>query len=95
LGRHPEGLVNAAFGLEVSGVRRGERRARALEALETVGLRALADSYPEEIVSRPANEHVRSFFYGADVSTLFKARDIAEDIDWKTQLQTLDRTGAP
>ena len=34
---------------------------------------------PEEIVSRPANEYVRSFFYGVDVSKVFSAGDIAEN----------------
>jgi glycine betaine/proline transport system ATP-binding protein len=34
---------------------------------------------PEEIVIRPANEYVRSFFYGVDVSKVFTAGDIAED----------------
>jgi glycine betaine/proline transport system ATP-binding protein len=157
---------NAAFGLEVSGLGREERRKRALNALETVGLQAVADSRPdelsggmqqrvglaralateapillmdeafsaldplirtemqdeivrlqqaeahtivfishdldeairigdriaimeggsvvqigtpEEIVASPANEYVRSFFYGVDVSKVFKAGDIAED----------------
>jgi len=163
---HKTVAENAAFGLEVSGLRRSARRARALEALETVGLRALADSRPdelsggmqqrvglaralatkapillmdeafsaldplirtemqdeivrlqqaqahtivfishdldeairigdriaimeggalvqigtpEEIVTRPANEYVRSFFYGVDVSKVLKAGDIAEN----------------
>jgi glycine betaine/proline transport system ATP-binding protein len=34
---------------------------------------------PEEIVTSPANEYVRSFFYGVDVSKVFSAGDIAED----------------
>jgi glycine betaine/proline transport system ATP-binding protein len=34
---------------------------------------------PEEIVTRPANEYVRSFFYGVDVSKVFNAGDIAEN----------------
>jgi glycine betaine/proline transport system ATP-binding protein len=34
---------------------------------------------PEEIVTNPANEYVRSFFYGVDVSKVFSAGDIAED----------------
>lgn len=34
---------------------------------------------PEEIVTNPANEYVRSFFYGVDVSKVFNAGDIAED----------------
>ncbi|ABM61027.1 glycine betaine/L-proline ABC transporter ATP-binding protein ProV [Halorhodospira halophila] len=33
---------------------------------------------PEEIVSNPANEYVRSFFYGVDVSQVYNAGDIAE-----------------
>ncbi len=157
---------NAAFGLDVAGVPRGEQREKALKALETVGLKPNADSYPdelsggmkqrvglaralatdasillmdeafsaldplirtemqdelvrlqqteahtvvfishdldeairigdriaimeggaivqigtpEEIVTRPANEYVRSFFYGVDVSKVFNAGDIAED----------------
>jgi len=32
---------------------------------------------PEEIVTKPANEYVRSFFYGVDVSKVFSAGDIA------------------
>ena len=34
---------------------------------------------PEEIVTRPANEYVRSFFYGVDVAKVFNAGDIAEN----------------
>jgi glycine betaine/proline transport system ATP-binding protein len=34
---------------------------------------------PVEIVTRPANEYVRSFFYGVDVSKVFSAGDIAEN----------------
>ncbi len=157
---------NAAFGLEISGSSRSRRRAQALDALETVGLGAFANSYPdelsggmqqrvglaralateapillmdeafsaldplirtemqdelvrlqqqdahtivfishdldeairigdriaimeggavvqigtpEEIVTHPANEYVRSFFYGVDVSKVFSAGDIAEN----------------
>ncbi len=33
---------------------------------------------PQEIVTNPANEYVRSFFYGVDVSKVFNAGDIAE-----------------
>ena len=40
---------NAAFGLEVSGMERSERKQRALAALEQVGLSANADSYPSEL----------------------------------------------
>jgi glycine betaine/proline transport system ATP-binding protein len=163
---HKTVAENTAFGLEVSGHGRAERLARVHEALETVGLQASADSYPdelsggmqqrvglaralatrapvllmdeafsaldplirtemqdeierlqqsqshtivfishdldeairigdriaimdggavvqigtpEEIVANPANEYVRSFFYGVDVSKVFKAGDIAED----------------
>jgi len=34
---------------------------------------------PEEIVTHPVSEYVRSFFYGVDVSKVFSAGDIAED----------------
>ncbi len=34
---------------------------------------------PEEIVTSPANEYVRSFFHGVDVSKVFSAGDIAEN----------------
>jgi len=163
---HKTVAENAAFGLDVSGRRGDQQRAQALNALETVGLQAVADSYPdelsggmqqrvglaralateapillmdeafsaldplirtemqdelvrlqqqdahtivfishdldeairigdriaimedgavvqigtpEEIVTNPANEYVRSFFYGVDVSKVFSAGDIAED----------------
>lgn len=46
---HRTVLDNAAFGLEISGVGRTQRRQRALEALEQVGLKANADSYPDEL----------------------------------------------
>ncbi|WP_247871023.1 glycine betaine/L-proline ABC transporter ATP-binding protein [Azospirillum sp. TSO5] len=42
-------LENAAFGLEVAGVKRGERRRAALAALERVGLADYADRYPDEL----------------------------------------------
>ncbi len=42
-------LDNVAFGLEVRGVARGERRARALELLELVGLAGFARSRPYEL----------------------------------------------
>jgi len=163
---HKTVVENAAFGLDVSGTSRGHQREQALNALESVGLKAVADSYPhelsggmqqrvglaralateapillmdeafsaldplirtemqdelvrlqqkdahtvvfishdldeairigdriaimedgavvqigtpEEIVTEPANEYVRSFFYGVDVSKVFSAGDIAED----------------
>ena len=163
---HKTVAQNAAFGLEVSRRSRAQQRARALEALQRVGLQAFADSYPdelsggmqqrvglaralatrapillmdeafsaldpvirtemqdemvrlqqqeahtivfishdldeairigdriaimeggaivqigtpEEIVTHPANEYVRAFFYGVDVSRVFSAGDIAED----------------
>jgi glycine betaine/proline transport system ATP-binding protein len=44
---------------------------------------------PEEIVTNPVNEYVRSFFYGVDVSKVFKAGDIAED----TALTVFERSG--
>ncbi len=40
---------NVAFGLEMSGVPRDQRRARALEALEQVGLSPYAESWPSEL----------------------------------------------
>jgi len=42
-------LENAAFGLEVADMARAERQARAAQALEQVGLRANADSYPDQL----------------------------------------------
>jgi glycine betaine/proline transport system ATP-binding protein len=42
-------LENAAFGLEVAGVKRAERRRAALAALERVGLADYADRYPDEL----------------------------------------------
>ncbi len=162
---HKTVVENASFGLEVAGYEPGERRERALQALEAVGLASNAESYPEElsggmkqrvglaralatdptillmdeafsaldplirtemqdelirlqqeqtrtvvfishdldeamrigdriaimeggsvvqigtpeeIVSNPANEYVRSFFYGVDVSQVYSASDIAE-----------------
>ncbi|MGI6856693.1 glycine betaine/L-proline ABC transporter ATP-binding protein ProV [Mesorhizobium sp. 1B3] len=44
---------------------------------------------PDEIVSRPANDYVRSFFRNVDVSQVFKAGDIAR----KSQLTIVDRQG--
>ncbi|MFW6380194.1 MAG: glycine betaine/L-proline ABC transporter ATP-binding protein ProV [Halorhodospira sp.] len=56
---------------------------------------------PEEIVSNPANEYVRSFFYGVDVSQVYNAADIAErrrvtviqrpGVDVQTALERLKR----
>ena len=46
---HQTVLQNAAFGLEVAGVERSEREKRALDALEQVGLKANARSYPSEL----------------------------------------------
>ncbi len=40
---------NAAYGLKVQGVGEDERRARAIEALETVGLGDRVDAYPHEM----------------------------------------------
>lgn len=162
---HKTVAENAAFGLNVSGRSAADQRQKALQALEAVGLKPYADSYPdelsggmkqrvglaralatdptillmdeafsaldplirtemqdellrlqqeqtrtvifishdldeamrigdriaimeggsvvqigtpEEIVSRPANEYVRSFFYGVDVSQVYTVGDIAE-----------------
>jgi len=46
---HRRALDNVAFGLEVQGVGRTERLARAHEMLELVGLGNVADSYPDEL----------------------------------------------
>ncbi|MFB4203180.1 Glycine betaine/choline transport system ATP-binding protein OusV [wastewater metagenome] len=173
---HRTVLENAAFGLEVAGTERGERENKALEALEQVGLKANANSYPdelsggmqqrvglaralavgpsimlmdeafsaldplirtemqdellalqqkhkrtvvfishdldeamrigdriaimqggfvvqvgtpEEIVSNPANDYVRSFFYGVDVSQVYTAGDIAN----RKQVTVIERPG--
>ena len=40
---------NAAYGLEIQGVEESERRARAIEALELVGLKGWEDSYPKQL----------------------------------------------
>ena len=173
---HKTVLQNAAFGLEVSGVEQASREERAMKALEQVGLKANARSYPEElsggmqqrvglarglavdpsimlmdeafsaldplirtemqdelvqlqrensrtiifishdldeamrigdriaimqggrvvqvgtpeeIVTQPANEYVRSFFYGVDVTRVFSATDLAD----RRQVMVLDRPG--
>jgi glycine betaine/proline transport system ATP-binding protein len=44
---------------------------------------------PEEIVTKPANDYVRSFFYGVDVSKVFNAGDIAST----GMLAVFERTG--
>ena len=41
--------ANAAFGLDLAGVGRAEREERALAALDQVGLKAWAESYPDEL----------------------------------------------
>jgi glycine betaine/proline transport system ATP-binding protein len=46
---HMTVLQNAAFGLEISGVPQEEREKKAMEALELVGLKANARSYPGEL----------------------------------------------
>lgn len=46
---HLSVLENAAFGLEMDGIDKKTREARALEALEQVGLEAWAASMPEEL----------------------------------------------
>jgi len=42
-------LQNAGFGLDVAGVGSEEQRKRAMDALEQVGLKAYAHSYPQEL----------------------------------------------
>lgn len=46
---HQTVLENTTFGLVTAGVDREEREKRALEALDAVGLKANADSYPDEL----------------------------------------------
>ncbi|RFF28810.1 MULTISPECIES: glycine betaine/L-proline ABC transporter ATP-binding protein ProV [unclassified Wenzhouxiangella] len=173
---HRTVLDNAAFGLEVAGEDRDKRRERGLKALDQVGLKANANSYPdelsggmqqrvglaralatdpsimlmdeafsaldplirtemqdellelqrqqartvvfishdldeamrigdriaimqdgkivqvgtpEEIVTQPANDYVRSFFYGVDISQVFTASDIMD----KQHLTVVKRPG--
>lgn len=44
---------------------------------------------PDEIVSQPANDYVRSFFRNVDISHVFKAADVAR----KTQVTIIERQG--
>jgi glycine betaine/proline transport system ATP-binding protein len=44
---------------------------------------------PEEIVTKPADEYVSSFFKGVDVTQVFSAGDIAR----KSQLSVIDHSG--
>ena len=46
---HLSVVQNAAFGLEIAGVGAEDRRERAMEALDQVGLHAYANSYPSEL----------------------------------------------
>ncbi|MGD9385077.1 MAG: glycine betaine/L-proline ABC transporter ATP-binding protein ProV [Thioalkalispiraceae bacterium] len=46
---HRSVLENAAFALDVAGLPRAEQQKRAMQALETVGLQANANSYPDEL----------------------------------------------
>lgn len=46
---HQSVLENTAFGLAMGGVSRSERHDKALAALDAVGLKANADSYPDEL----------------------------------------------
>lgn len=46
---HQTVLENTAFGLEVAGIDRDEREQRALNALEAVGLKTNANSFPDEL----------------------------------------------
>ncbi len=46
---HQTVIENAGFGLELAGVDKAERDQRALAALEQVGLKANANSYPSEL----------------------------------------------
>jgi glycine betaine/proline transport system ATP-binding protein len=53
------------------------------------GGRVVQIGTPEEIVTQPANDYVRSFFYGVDVSKVFTAGDIASN----RALIVFERTG--
>ncbi len=44
---------------------------------------------PEEIVTEPANDYVKAFFYGVDVTQVFSASDIMD----KTQVTVIERPG--
>ncbi len=44
---------------------------------------------PEEIVTEPANDYVKAFFYGVDVTQVFSAADIMD----KTQVTVIERPG--
>lgn len=46
---HRSVLQNAAFGLEIAGHEKAESEERALKALDLVGLKANANSYPDEL----------------------------------------------
>ncbi|HSP24384.1 MAG TPA: betaine/proline/choline family ABC transporter ATP-binding protein, partial [Saliniramus sp.] len=46
---HLKVIDNVAFGLELGGMERSERHARALAALEQVGLAPNAESYPDQL----------------------------------------------
>jgi glycine betaine/proline transport system ATP-binding protein len=46
---HQTVLENTAFGLELAGVDKGQRRDRAMQALEQVGLAGWEDSYPNQL----------------------------------------------
>ncbi|AWN16373.1 glycine betaine/L-proline ABC transporter ATP-binding protein ProV [Salinisphaera sp. LB1] len=46
---HQTVLENTCFGLVTAGIDKQEREKRALEALDAVGLKANADSYPDEL----------------------------------------------
>ncbi|MBA1149215.1 glycine betaine/L-proline ABC transporter ATP-binding protein ProV [Ectothiorhodospiraceae bacterium WFHF3C12] len=173
---HKTVLDNAGFGLEVAGIEKSKRDERSMKALEQVGLKANAESFPselsggmqqrvglaralamdpsillmdeafsaldplirtemqdellalqeqsqrtvvfishdldeamrigdriaimeggaivqvgtpEEIVTNPANDYVKSFFYGVDVSQVFNAGDIAD----RKQVTVVERPG--
>ncbi|MDN3518632.1 glycine betaine/L-proline ABC transporter ATP-binding protein ProV [Aquisalimonas lutea] len=53
------------------------------------GGRVVQVGTPEEIVTNPANDYVRSFFYGVDVSQVFSAGDIATN----KQVTVIQRPG--
>ncbi|WP_111497149.1 glycine betaine/L-proline ABC transporter ATP-binding protein ProV [Marinobacter bohaiensis] len=54
------------------------------------GGRVVQVGTPDEILKNPADDYVRSFFRGVDVSTVLSARDIAT----KKQITVIEREGA-
>ncbi len=49
LSPNPTVLQNAAFGLEIQGMDKSEREAKANKALDLVGLDGFADQFPDQL----------------------------------------------